>query len=87
MLALQAATTDEEVKTEAKTGGLGVRVSSGSNLAAMVVEQEKAQKGQDVEKQIKRDLNPDSGFDLTKIRSHYENRRMIRSQKMVLRYG
>ena len=28
-----------------------------------------------------------SGFDLSKIKSHYENRRSIRQSKMVLRYG
>ena len=76
----------EEAKTEYKTG-LGVKVRSGSNLAAMAIEQENARKGRDVDAQVKKDLNPEYGFDLSKIRSHYENRRMIRQSKMVLRYG
>jgi hypothetical protein len=32
-------------------------------------------------------LLPQKGFDLTLINTHYQNRRAIRKQKMVLRYG
>ena len=32
-------------------------------------------------------MNPDLGFDLKKIKSHYESRRALRAEKMVLRYG
>lgn len=32
-------------------------------------------------------MDPLTGFDLSKIKSHYENRRYLRQSKMVLRYG
>jgi len=39
------------------------------------------------EHNFRKDVGPDLGFDLSKIKSHYINRRFIRQQKMVLRYG
>lgn len=32
-------------------------------------------------------MGPQEGFDLSKISSHYEHRRRLRREKMVLRYG
>lgn len=39
------------------------------------------------EQEFKASIQPDSGFDLSKIRSHYESRMQLRQNKMVLRYG
>jgi hypothetical protein len=39
------------------------------------------------ELKFKQEVGPDFGFDLNKIRSHYEHRRLLRQSKMVLRYG
>ena len=39
------------------------------------------------EKRYRKEIGTVSGFDLSKIKSHYENRRSIRQSKMVLRYG
>lgn len=64
------------------------KIRSASNLAALVLEESK----NDVEVQIKQlkfreQIGPDFGFDLSKIHTHYEHRRALRQQKMVLRYG
>lgn len=32
-------------------------------------------------------MGPQQGYDLSKISTHYENRRRMRRDKMVLRYG
>jgi hypothetical protein len=32
-------------------------------------------------------MQPEQGFDLTKINTHYIHRRRLRKEKMVLRYG
>jgi len=32
-------------------------------------------------------MGPQHGYDLSKISSHYEHRRRLRREKMVLRYG
>ena len=37
--------------------------------------------------QFKQALDPVQGFDLSKINSHYQHRRRLRREKMVLRYG
>ncbi len=36
---------------------------------------------------FKAQIGPQFGFDLSKISSHYEHRRRLRRDKMVLRYG
>lgn len=63
-----------------------IRVRSGHNLAALVVETQ----GQDVnrkEEDFVKTVGQQQGFDLKKIRSHYESRRQLRSSRFVLRYG
>ncbi len=39
------------------------------------------------EEKFKADMNPREGYDLSKISSHYEHRRRLRREKMVLCYG
>ena len=39
------------------------------------------------EEKFKADMGPKDGFDLKKINTHYEHRRKLRRDKMVLRYG
>ncbi len=39
------------------------------------------------EEKFKADIGPAAGYDLSKISSHYEHRRRLRRDKMVLRYG
>jgi hypothetical protein len=39
------------------------------------------------EQEFVRKIGQEQGFDLTKIRSHYEHRRHLRSSRFVLRYG
>ena len=81
-LLLQAEADDaEETKESApsKQTGLGVKVRSSSSLTALADEQEMAN--------FQNEVRPDQGFDLSKIKSHYEHRRMLRRDKMVLRYG
>lgn len=66
-----------------------VKVRSGSNLAALVVETKNSE-SKDIKKkeeQFLHELEPHMGFDLKKIGSHYESRRRLRKEKMVLRYG
>lgn len=64
-----------------------VRVRSGSNLSAIVVEQKQGQDLKYKEEKFKIAIGPQLGFDLSKIGSHYEHRRRLRRDKMVLRYG
>lgn len=55
------------------------RVRSGHNLAALVVEQaNNAAEMQQKENNFRKDVGPDLGFDLSKIKSHYINRRCLR---------
>lgn len=65
-----------------------VRVRSGSNFSALVVEQSKTN-AEMQEKEIRfiSQLGQKDGFDLKKIRSHYTSRRQIRAARMVFRYG
>jgi len=52
------------------------RVRSGHNLAALVVEQTNNEAEMLKKEQIFRnEVGPDFGFDLSKIKSHYINRR------------
>lgn len=60
---------------------------SGSNLAAVVVEQKQGVDLKQKEEQFKQEVGPLEGFDLKQISSHYEHRRKMRREKMVLRYG
>ena len=39
------------------------------------------------EEQFKAEVGPRQGYDLTKISTHYEHRRRLRREKMVLCYG
>jgi len=39
------------------------------------------------EQQFKKALAPEQGFDLSQVNSHYQSRRNLRREKMVLRYG
>jgi hypothetical protein len=39
------------------------------------------------EQQFKQALAPEQGFDLSQVNSHYQSRRNLRREKMVLRYG
>ena len=41
----------------------------------------------DLKQAFNKDIGPEEGFDLSKIKTHYEHRRMLRREKMVLRYG
>ena len=64
-------------------------VSFRTNLAKLEMEQSRAT-GEQItykEKQFKQQLDPGRGFDLSQIQSHYLHRRLLRKQKMVLRYG
>jgi len=63
------------------------RVRSGSNMAAMLIEQKQGQDLKIKEEKFKADIGPMQGFDLRKINTHYEHRRKLRREKMVLRYG
>lgn len=55
------------------------RVRSGSNLAALITEQQATSaEMQAKEKKFRQEVGAESGFDLSKIKSHYENRRFIR---------
>lgn len=75
----------QEKSSEGKKGL--TRVRSGSNLAAVVVESSKGADLKLKEQQFKAQIGPQQGFDLTQINSHYESRRRLRREKMVLRYG
>jgi hypothetical protein len=62
------------------------RVRSGSNLSALLVDS----RGGDMrskEQRYREEVGINYGFDLSKIRSHYESRMKLRASKMVLRYG
>ena len=62
------------------------RVSSQVNFGQVEVEQHKGQLVQK-ESQFKQQLEPQKGFDLSKIKTHYMHRRRLRNQNMVLKYG
>lgn len=63
------------------------RVRSGSSLAALVVEQAQGADLKLKEEKFKTDIGPREGYDLSKIATHYEHRRRLRREKMVLCYG
>ena len=73
---------EEETKS-----ALGVKVSSSNNLAALAMEQQRAKANQNIEQEFKSEIGAQQGFDLSKISSHYNHRRMLRREKMVFRYG
>ncbi len=56
-------------------------------MAAMLIEQKQGQDLKIKEEKFKADIGPMQGFDLRKINTHYEHRRKLRREKMVLRYG
>jgi hypothetical protein len=63
------------------------KVRSSSLLAAVNVEQSKGSDLRLKEDKFKAEIGPSQGFDLSKISSHYEHRRRLRREKMVLCYG
>ncbi len=62
------------------------RIRSGSNLAAVIVESRDGNIKQK-EEQLSKQIGPHDGFDLKQIGVHYQHRRRLRREKMVLRYG
>jgi hypothetical protein len=84
----EASTDSLKVPESTSTEKRGLpRVRSGSNLAAVVVEQNQGIDLKFKEEKFKADIGPSAGYDLSKISSHYEHRRRLRRDKMVLRYG
>jgi hypothetical protein len=63
-----------------------IRLASRANVAASERELGGAEVTQK-EREFKKKLDPKSGYDLSKIFSHYLHRRHLRRSKMVLRYG
>lgn len=62
------------------------RVRSGLNLGVNYTEAQDGKIAQK-EQQFKQKLEPVKGFDLSMINTHYQHRRRLRKDKMVLRYG
>ena len=60
-----------------------VRVKSSSSISVMTSSQEVKSK----QEEVVRKLGPECGFDLHKINYHYEHRRKLRREKLVLRHG
>jgi hypothetical protein len=86
-LALAQSEDTEEPKEKTDNSRIP-KIRSGSNLSALVVEQPRNQAEMShKEERFKADMGHLTGFDLSKIKSHYENRRYLRQSKMVLRYG
>lgn len=63
------------------------KVRSSSLLAAVNVEQTKGSDLRLKEDKFKAEIGPSQGYDLSKISTHYEHRRRLRREKMVLCYG
>lgn len=78
--------TKSDVSTTSEKKGL-IKVRSGSDLSAVILEQKQGQDLKQKEEKFKLDIGPSQGFDLKKISTHYEHRRRLRREKMVLRYG
>ena len=90
----QSTTTLENPSTYSgeSTNGRGlVKVSSRVNIAtqeAQIMDQTGQTNQITVkEEQFKNALQPNLGYDLSQIKSHYKHRRYLRQQMMVLRYG
>mmetsp|Transcript_5356 Transcript_5356/g.8269 ORF Transcript_5356/g.8269 Transcript_5356/m.8269 type:complete len:541 (-) Transcript_5356:1308-2930(-) len=62
------------------------RVNSGLEVSAVYLEQRDGQV-MVKEQQFKQQLGAEKGFDLSKVNSHYQSRRRLRKEKMVLKYG
>lgn len=62
------------------------KVRSGLNIANIYTE---AKEGpiQQKEQQFVQSLQAEQGFDLSQVNTHYQHRRALRREKMVLRYG
>ena len=87
-LALNALSPEEPTTTlQPSSGDIPHRVRSTSNLAALLVETSNVADINRKEEDFLRSIGKEQGFDLKKIRSHYEHRRHLRSSKLVLRYG
>lgn len=66
------------------------KVSSRINLSQLAMEDSQISGFQQISQQennFKQALDPQMGYDLSQINSHYQHRRHLRNQKMVLRYG
>jgi len=88
MLALQAGTEESTQPTmaEEQKASTMVKVRSSNNLAAAVIEQTKDDPAR-LEIKFKEGIGAQQGYDLSKISTHYNHRRMLRREKMVFRYG
>jgi len=98
MRALQdgaAKASSSEVGSEATDTSLSVpaeerrglpKVRSGLNIANIYTEA-KAGPIQQREQKFVQELEADRGFDLSQVNTHYQHRRALRREKMVLRYG
>jgi len=62
------------------------KVRSGLNIAQTQIDAKEG-KIEVKETEFKRDLKVEQGFDLSQIFSHYQHRRRLRREKLVLRYG
>lgn len=83
MLAEQ--TISGETSTPEQRRGLP-RVRSGANISQNYVEASDGKIDQK-ERVFKQQMDSKKGFDLSQINQHYTYRRMLRREKMVLRYG
>ena len=66
------------------------KVSSRINLSQLAMEDSQMSgltRITQQESNFKEKLDPSLGYDLSQINSHYQHRRLLRSSKMVLRYG
>ena len=82
----QSATTKAPLPESAEKRRL-TRVRSGHDLSALKVEQKGEKDLKVKEQEFKKEVGAQIGFDLKQISSHYEHRRKLRREKMVLRYG
>ena len=91
MLALSAQNLDEDSESDTTAHdteetkqvsslALGVKVRRSDKLNALTAEQKNPEK-------FKQEIGAEKGYDLSKISTHYNHRRMLRREKMVFRYG
>jgi len=82
-IAMEEADPDEVPDSHVDESKKIVRVKSSSSISVMGSSQEVKSKEAEVVKKI----GPEYGFDLKKIHLHYEHRRKLRREKLVLRHG
>lgn len=63
------------------------KVRSGLNIANIYTEAKEGPPIQQKERQFVESLEASRGFDLSQVNTHYQHRRALRREKMVLRYG